>query len=787
MKFQACSALAIAAAAFASPALAQDEQSSGIEEIVVEARKTAENLQTVPVAVTVPTGETLDKAQVGSLDQLTRVVPGIVIQPSTGQPASAFIGIRGQAASDALLAIDQAVGQYFDGVYVARSSGALFNFVDVERVEVLRGAQGTLFGRNTTGGAVSIISKKPTGEFGGSVRLAYGNYDQFEATGILNLPIQGDQIATRFSYQHKENGSYGTNRSFGTGLGGDKVDSFRGALKIAPDEIPLRINIVGDYSRRRGEGQVVGLKSFSTNGTANAVLATCSGPTANALCPVTRPAGDSYANYALSNSANGVFDNNFYNPFNSMVPFSRADAWGVGITTEYDISDATTIKSITAWRDVNTESVSDNDGTPYVLTGGLREGDGNIISQSQFTQELQLSTKALDGRLEFILGGYYFNERGRDLSKSYSAFPLGARRLGYNDGDIKNKSYAGFGQFNFRLTDTFRFTGGLRYTRDERSILRRNRAENTSATTGLPDGTFVCSLAVAAGAPCEALTTANFGYWSYTAGFDWRPTDNVFVYVKTNKASRAGGFNPRAIGTTPLVFNPETVKDYEFGFKLDLLDRRLRINTALFHTDYEGIQRTVPAIINNILSNTIINAAKASIEGAEIEVTAKPIDELQLGVSATFLSPKFKDFTIPLTLTTFQDVRDTPYSFLSRQSVSLYADYTVPLGEGELNLRADYSYRSSYFATGPLVGPGFNQQFKDTAKIPGYGLFNAQIAYQFADPDVELSLYAQNITKKKYITRLLAIENSLGVTAYSPGLPRMYGLRLTWKFGGEAN
>ncbi|MGQ2929066.1 MAG: TonB-dependent receptor plug domain-containing protein, partial [Sphingopyxis sp.] len=163
-----------------APAFAQAENdrsandSVGIEDIVVTARKTSESLQSTPVAVTVPTGDTLDKAQVNGIESLPNLVPGIVVQPSTGQPASAFIGIRGQSSSDALLALDQAVGQYFDGVYIARSSGALFNFVDVERVEVLRGAQGTLFGRNTTGGAVSIISNKPTGDFGGSVRVRYG-------------------------------------------------------------------------------------------------------------------------------------------------------------------------------------------------------------------------------------------------------------------------------------------------------------------------------------------------------------------------------------------------------------------------------------------------------------------------------------------------------------------------------------------------------------------------------------------------------------------------------------
>jgi iron complex outermembrane receptor protein len=792
-----CSMAAVAAAMTPQVAFAQAsaDEASGIQDIIVTARRTAENLQTTPVAVTVPTGEVIDKAQVVSIQDLPRLVPGIVVQPSTGQPASAFIGIRGQAASDALLAIDQAVGQYFDGVYIARSSGALFNFVDVERVEVLRGAQGTLFGRNTTGGAVSIISKKPTGDLGGSLRLRYGNFNSWETTGVLNLPIAGDKVALRLVGQHMQNGGYARNLSFGTPLGGDNVDFVRGTLRIAPGDGRMSVTIAGDYSSRTSDGQITGLKSYNrnpttganNNATANGLLLACSGPTARALCPVKGPAGDSYGNYAIDTRGNSPF----YDVALSIIPYSRAETWGVGVTTEYELSDATAFKAITAWRGVETESLSDNDGTPYHLSGGQFVGEGNIISQHQFSQELQLSTKALDDRLQVIVGAFYFNEAGNDLSLSRSAYPLfnpataPAPRVGYNDGDIKNSSIAGFGQFNFNITPQIRFTAGARYTKDKRSILRRNRLEDVDLVTGIRNGVFTCSLVVAAGAPCEALTKAKFDYWSYTAGFDWQPTDNIFAYIKTSKASRAGGFNPRAIGATPLTFNPETVKDYELGLKVDLLDRKVRLNAALFQTDYDGIQRTVPAIINGILSNTIINAASARIRGLELELTVQPTRDLQLGAAATFLDPKFKEFTIPLTLTTFQDVRDTPYSFAPKKSVSVYADYTIPLGGSDLNLRADYAWRSKQATTGPLIGPGFQEQFKDTAIIAAYGVLNGQIAWSMDAPNIELALYGQNLTKKKYITRLLAIENSLGVTAYSPGMPRTYGLRLTYKFGGE--
>lgn len=790
--------LIIATSISGTPAFAQVEEKDsnvGIQEIIVEARRTSENLQTVPVAVTVATGETLDRAQIISLEQLAVLSPGVIIQSATAQPASAIISIRGQSASDSLLAIDQAVGQYFDGVYVARSSGALFNFVDVERVEILRGAQGTLFGRNTTGGAVSVVSKKPTDKLEGSLRFRYGNFDTYEATGVVNIPLKGDELALRLVGQHIQNDGFGTNTTFNTPLGGDNVDTARATLRIAPAELPARITIIADYTNRRGDGQVVGLRNFpqdpvtgaNTNRTAQALLNTCSGSNANPLCPVQTPAGDNFGNYAVD--LNGK--DNFFDAALSIIPSSFAESWGAAAITEIDISDVTAFKSITAWRGVKTESLTDNDGTPYALTGGLREGDGNIINQSQFSQEVQITTSAMQDRLELIVGAFYFTESGTDLSRSFSVFPI-SRNLSIVDGDITNKSYAGFGQFNYNLTDSFRLTGGLRYTRDERSILRRNRRESLDAMTGMPTGVTTCDVPTGPGGACAALTEADFGYWSYTAGVDWNPAEGIFLYLKTNRASRSGGFNARATGNTPLTFNPETVTDYEFGFKLDLWDRRLRINTAVFQTDYDEIQRSVPSIVGAVngvggtLTNVIQNAASARIRGLETEIILQPADGLQIGTSATFLDPKFLDFSIPTLVggvVGTQDVRDTPFSFVAKQSVSVFADYMIRLGDGDFSMRADYAWRSERFGTGPLVGPGLNEAFRDSARIPAFGVLNAQIAYQFENPDVELALVGQNITNNRYFARLLSLEPQLGFTSYSPGLPRMYGLRLTYRFG----
>ena len=757
------------------------ERGAAIEEVVVTARRTEENLQTTPVAVTAKTGEALLKAQVNTVDQLQSVAPGLIIQPATAQPGSASFALRGQSSPDGLLAIDQSVGSYLDGVYIARSSGGLFNFVDVERVEVLRGPQGTLFGRNTTGGAINVVTKRPTGKFEGMVRGRFGNYDSRELTGVVNVPIKGDEVAVRGVFQHTQHDGYGHNLVNNEALGGDNTDFFRGSLLIAPEGMPFRLIVAGDYTDRRTGGELIGLKSYTATAQNGALVAMCSGPTANAACPYKGPAGDTLARYAIDVAGKG----NFYNIYSNVLDiYGNAKTHGFSATAEVDLSEDITFKSISAWRWVKTASLSDNDGTPYVFTGGQVKLDGNFINQNQFTQEFQLSGKAFDQRLNWIVGAFYFAEDGFDTAKSYSLFPLSAA-LNYNDAYVKNKSYAVYGQFTYAITDAIRFTGGLRETKDKRYITRYNRTETPGNS-----GAFRCSMAAATldpGTFCSATNQKTYDYLSYTAGFDWQAAEGVFLYVKTSRANRSGGFNIRAITGGPAVgFEPEQVTDYEVGAKLDLFDRRLRFNTAAFYTDYKNVQRNIPVVVpgSNTLTSGNQNAATAEIKGLEAEVTVAPVTGLQLSGALTLLDPKYKSFTIPTATNPALDVSATPFIYTPKVSYTLSADYTLPVGVGELNLHADYAHRSASYGVGPLVGAGLPGLLKQrTNRIPPYGIVNGQIALRLQDGRLELALYGRNLTKTKYFQRLLALEDTaLGTTSYLPGDPRTYGVSATFKF-----
>ena len=802
----------LAGSTLSTPTWAQASQKAAdeagkIDTIVVTARKTNENLQTTPVAVTAVSSVTLDRAQVNNVNQLQNIAPGLVVYPATAQPGSAQFSLRGQGQNDGLIAVDQSVGAYVDGVYVARSSGALFNFVDIGRVEVLRGPQGTLFGRNTTGGSINVITKAPTDKFEGMVRGRYGNYNAFEATGVVNIPIAASNGGLRIAAQHTEHGGYGRNVQFNQAVGGDKTDFIRGTLKIANDANNLSLAIQGDYTDRKTSGEMVGLKRYTATGTQGLLVGVCNGSPVGAaaaarpLCPVQTAAGDSLAKYAVD----VIGTDKFFDFYNSMPNiYGNAKAGGVSGTLNWDVNENTAVKSITAYRKIDTASLSDNDGTPYVFTGGLLPIDGNFINQSQVSQELQLTGKAFDKKLSYIFGAFYFNENGLDRSKSYSVVPL-SLALSYVDATVRNKSYAVYGQATYNLTDTVRFTGGLRYTWDKRSIIRRNRSETPGN-----GGAFTCAMAANTldasgytlpnGSVCQVTSKADYSYLSYTAGLDWQASPDLFFYAKTSRAYRAGGFNTRAVtGGSSVSFSPERVTDYEVGAKVDFLDRHARLNVAAFYTDYSNVQRNVPVVVpgSATLTSGVQNAAAATIKGLEAELTIKPVDHLTLGASATLLDPKFKTFAVPVTTlsggTAIADASATPYTYTPKTSFVLSADYEVPTSFGSVNVHADYAYRGTNYSQGPLVYAGvagangyaasFGFGNPDTAKIPAYGIVNGQISFKLNKPDLEVAIYGRNILQKKYFQRLLALEDTaLGFTSYLPGDPRTFGATVTFHY-----
>ena len=782
--------------ALSSPVLAQaeaEDDQAGIADIVVTARKTEESLQTTPVAVSAFSGADLEKQQIVGVTQLQTATPNLNFSSAVAQPGSATIFMRGQGSSDGLMAIDQAIGAYVNGVYLARSTGGAFDMVDIQRVEVLRGPQGTLFGRNTTGGAINIIPNEPTGELGGSLRADAGNYKTFLVRGVLNVPISGDDIGLRVAAQHREHGGYGRDLVDGQPLNDANSEYIRATLKFAPAGSGFKALLSYDWSDFVNNGELVGLGHIASSAaTRDTLVAVCNGnaPIAalNALQPLCSPAARGTMAKFVYGGPGGQSD--IYAVNQNVASYGKSRSSGFTGILEYEFSEAARIKSTTAWRRVDLDSLSDNDGTPFHFTGGFTGSFGNRIKQRQFSQELQLSGKL--SMVEYILGGFYFVENGSDVSRSGSLFPL-STAIGFNDATVRNRSAAGFGQLIFNATDALRITAGLRYTSDKRGIEWRNR--NESFTTGVQTSSLPANLLDGdPNDPFRVTRSRTYTYWSWLGSVDYKFSDSLFAYAKVSRSQRSGGFNTRITGGAipPISFLPERVTDYELGLKLDLFDGKGRINLAAFNSNVDNVQRNVIGVIGTTLTSGIDNAAKARLRGLELEATFKPVQGLTLGGTLGYTDAKYTKFINSIDLT---DWSDTKFHYAPEYTLSIKADYEQPVGDGTLKLHADYGWRSEQWSTAMALPASArtgltadqiaagNKALQDTALLPSYGLLNARIAYQFDKPNVEIAFYAQNITKTKYFTRLLALENTpFGLTSYMPGDPRTYGVSASIKF-----
>lgn len=697
---------------FAIPPSVQAEANTNsfLEEIVITARKKEENLQTTPIAVTALTADALEKRQIIDIGSIQYSAPNVNIQPLIGN-SGVGMSIRGQVGVENTAASDSPVGVYVDGVYTARSSMGFLELVDIERIEVLRGPQGTLFGRNTTGGALNITTPAPAGEFSGRLTGRYGNYDTKEILGHVNIPLQGEDVALRVSFKHAEHDGYGKSLSTDREFNNLNSDFIRIVGRVAPEDAIYDITVSADYYNRKGNGPLA------------AVHAVRPGSTADAF---------GFANYIPTD---------FYTNYSTSDTFEDITAKGASLTANFEIGELQ-LKSITALRDLQNNIFTDADGTPFPVIEFTQHND----QKSQFTQELQLSGEG--DTVSWITGAFYFTEENDDLTESTTAVTAG---------QIDNKSFAIFGQATYAISDRWRATGGLRYTWDKRSIgLSIFNAAGTTCTLPTTD------------TPGECLSNAssNFHYLSYLANVDYQFSDSIFVYAKTSRASRAGGYNNRVI-TAP--FNPEKVTDYEVGFKADLLNNRLRANIALFLTKYDNVQRTIVTVVNGAPTALTNNAAKAEIPGLEIELTAIPFENLEIGGSLGLLDPKYNSFDDPL----LGDRSDEPFTYTSTTNFSVYATYTVPLSFGELTMHADYGYKSKIY---------YNTSTPELDVQDGYGILNARIALRLDDPNIELSVYGRNLTKTEYNTYILDVFGPFGYNAAYRGTPRTYGAELTFRF-----
>jgi iron complex outermembrane receptor protein len=709
-----------------------------LEEVIVTAQRREERLQDVPISASAFSTLQIERLQIDDLATLQYMTPNMTVAPNLVTASSASIGIRGQYENDVTPTVDPAVGLYLDGVYFARMTGANLDLIDLERVEVLRGPQGTLFGRNTIGGAINLVPRHPAPEFEASLKTRLGNYDLREFTGIANAPL-GETLTARLSALHREHSGYAHNAPLDADFSDDDTDFLRLQLQLAPAG-RAQFHLAADYSQ------------IETSSQTRTLFAVYSG--SESLPALLGNPGDSLTNYLHPDDGN--------------VPANHAGnvestVWGAAGTLTIE-SAPFTFKSITAYRAQETLATeSDQDGTPYDLGVISYRSD----EQEQFSEELQLFGTALDDRLEWISGLYYFEERGTFIQHFQLFLPA---TLTFNEmrpwGEASNHSLAAYAQASMALTPKFRITAGARYNEDRRQLTSHNTfrlgaGEICRIAPSLVDQPGVCT---------ATRPERSFAYVPFTAGVEFSPSEAALLYAKVSRGHRAGGYNIR--GTTAVsmdTFEPEHVDSYEIGTKADLLDDRLRINLALFRTEFEDIhllQFELPPAPPG--PRFIRNGGEAHIDGGELEITAL-LGNLRLAAGLGITRPRFTRLDPGVDgVTLDSDFLNTPES-----TASLAADLPLAVAFGAINLHADYGWRDDVpFAYDPA----------SLARQQAYGLLNAMLSASFERTNLEVSLWGRNLTDQDYIVR--AFESDYYVTAV-PGAPRTYGISLAYEFGAR--
>lgn len=797
-----------------SPALAQgtgsdpqaDAASTGLTDIIVTARKIAENQQDVPVAVTAFTGDDLVKQNAQQVENLAAFTPGMSSRQGSSSPTALTITLRGQVQTDILATLDPSVGTYVDGVYWARSYGLNGSLLDIRSVEVLKGPQGTLFGRNTTGGALLISTNDPDlDDFGGRLSVTYGRFNEFETSGVVNVPIVNDRVALRVAVSRLTRDGYtrnvipGTANTILTGntvvdrgpftanQNGQRFDnrdrwSGRAKLLIKPTDT-FSLLFSGEYYdvdetvpareiRFATNAYTAANATYSTANTAGLFVGLITGnPIATA----------GSAGVALLNGEAATLAANPRITSNNERPYATARTYTYGLTATLDVPWGEA-KLITSARRVRTSAGLDLEGSQYPIH--FTEGQQKLKQQSA---ELQTTGTAFGDALDFAAGVFAFHESGFDQSISITVPALnGATSHFY--GLIDNDSMGVYAQASYHITPALTFTGGLRYSVDDKRLETRNnnyiRATGATICSVIPVAPFVVSQEIVGPEQCAFRRGDSFAGWSWTAGLDYKFTDDIMAYAKASKGFRSGGQNLRAPSAVAfLPFKPEIAHSYEIGLKSEFFNRRVRLNLAAYTTDVSNIQRTTLIATAPVPPSTVAgtatilsNAGKARIRGVEAELTAVIAPGFTITASGALTDPKyvkFADLSGDRSFERFVGVAKSQYG--------IAADYSTEISsEAELNLHVNYSWRGDTPVSEYNWVPNpQNETIKEMTTAKALGLLGARIAVEYGN--FELAVYGRNLTnERKYVTNLAVLP--LGYITGIRQEPRTFGVSGSFKF-----
>jgi iron complex outermembrane receptor protein len=728
-----------------------------IDEIVVRAQKREQAAQDVPISMSIFTGFELEALHLSNVAEVARYTPNLEWDQSffgASNSSSIFIRGIGQGANFAEHSSDPGVGVYLDGVYIGRSVGSALGVVDISQVEVLRGPQGTLFGKNTIGGAVTLVSTRPTATSSGWVDATTGSDSRSDLRLAVNLPIT-DQVWTRFSAASLNQDGYGNSLQDGTEFGDVNSDTARGALRwLAGDD--LMIDFIADWTRTR--------QASPTNTLifANADPMSLTGAFNFFVAPTN----------TVDGFGNGVaWDSRFITPgnfsgFATGEAGSDLDTQGVTAIVDWHPGELT-FTSITAYREMDSFWAMDADLSPLTIVEDIIG-----LDQHQFSQEFNLQGR--HGSLDWLLGLYYFDEEASsfggviivpevatvEFDPLFGApnplFGIPLSSPGLESGDVllvndhSARSVAVFTHLEYEFSERLSGFAGLRYTSEEKRVSN-------------PPGIGL----VASNGNSETFTKT-----SPTLGLQYFPNEGLQIYGSVSQGFKSGGFNTLVLVPRPdyLPYDPEEVTSYELGIKASR--ERYTVAAAAFFADYEDIQI---AVLNGVEPQTL-NAAEAEIKGVELELVAALTADLRFQAGVGYLDAKYTrlddgglaGLIIPVTLDS--KLMDTP-----QWSVNLNLIYSTDLQRfGRLTIRGDYSWR--------------DETYKDAINTEelvqdAYGLLHAAATLVSENRRWEFSLFGDNLTDETYIRSGTAAKPTFGLVFANFARPRTWGLRVQYRFG----
>ena len=736
-------------------------------EVIVTARRRAENVQDVPAAVTALSGATLQRQGVSNTYDLVRTAPALNVNISAGggqnQPQYT---LRGQRQGDTPPSVDPSVGTYFGDIVMERPFGFAQQFFDLQNVQVLKGPQGTLFGRNTTGGAIIIQPNLPSNEFDAGVHGSLGNYALHEIDGYVNLPLN-DRMSLRIAGQHTDRDGYIKDILTGQKDEDEHENAVRASLRIKPTDDIENVT-VASYVKRHTDATGFRLSYLGGPGPAPAIYGA--------------------AGAAVLAGINAL-------PWNETASnqpgFSRLKTYTLANTTTYAINDNITLKNIIGYVNYQAGFFDDVDGSPLPILGYGVDQNGK-----QFTEEFQILGKGHN--YNWIAGAYYFRESA--FYQSHTPDELNPVIIGalipqiVSEQDV-NYSKSVFASATYDFSDFIPHlsaTAGGRYTWDT-----RNADFGTTYALGFAPGQATgnpvipispgqtCAFA-GTGVPfdpatCRSPNRATYSKFTYNLDLDYKIDDHKMIYVAHRLGYRTGGFGTRATTSFGASFSPETVKDYEVGAKLDwdFDGMFLRTNIAAYHQDYSNIQRLVPVVLNGATTTSVQNAAKAKIDGVEGEFTFIPRPWLTISGFASQVQPKYDKFLILEPDGTTTDATKTAaFAGFPRTTFGVTARVTLPTPEdiGETVFQANYYHQSSYVAQDSAAQ-------EPASRIAGYGLLNLRLEWnKVMRSNVDLALFANNVLDKHYDAMIFALGNEIGYSSKIAGAPAMFGIEASYHF-----